>query len=171
MTSASATGLLSDTLAERLDIPPHLFKKHGFVSLQHAYQRYKAFHAAHERMINMGKDGTWGGKLPVKNDLMEVFAGRSTFYIDYVKLFDQVPAYPVLVGWLEEEKGAPSASELFGGVKRSYGFRELRDYLGSVKPGQEPGHAKKRKAGEVLEKKTVKKVAKVDAKAGGSRRS
>jgi hypothetical protein len=149
-----------------------LFKKHGFVSLQHAYERYKVFNVAHDRMIKMGKDGTWGGKLPLKNDLMEVFASRSSFYPDYIKLFDLVHAYPVLVSWLEEEKGALSAGELFGGAKRSYGFRELREYVGSVKPGQELGQVKvkKRKAGEVLETKTAKKAAKVDAKAGGSRR-
>ena len=47
ITTSSAGGSLSDTLAERLGIPPHLFKRHGFVSLQHAYERYKAFNAAH----------------------------------------------------------------------------------------------------------------------------
>jgi hypothetical protein len=123
-------------------------------------------------MIKMGKDGTWGGKLPVKNDLMEVFTGPSTFYLDYIKLFDLVHNYPVFLSWLEEEKGAPSAAGLFGGGKRSYRFRELREYLGSVKPGQELGQVKvkKRKADEVIEKKTAKKAAKVEAKAGGSRR-
>jgi hypothetical protein len=106
-----------------------LFKLHGFISLQHSYERYNVFLAAHELMIKMGKDGTWGGKLPVKNDLMEVFTGRSTFYLDYIKLFDTVHAYPVLLSWLVEEKGAPSAAQLFGGGKRTYGFRELREYL------------------------------------------
>ena len=76
-------------------------------------------------MIKMGRDGSWGGKLPVKNDLMEVFAGRTTFYLEYVQLFDKVTAYPVLLGWLEDKKGAPSAGELFGAAKQSYGFREL----------------------------------------------
>jgi hypothetical protein len=139
---------------------------HGFLSLAHAYERYKAFNAAHELMIKMGKDGTWGGRLPVKNDLMEVFASRSTFYLDYIGLFDKVSVYPVLLGWLEEKEGAPSAGELFGAAKKSYGFRELRDYIGSVKLGQELGQGKKRKAGEVLEKKAAKKAAKA---AGGSR--
>jgi hypothetical protein len=73
-------------------------------------------------MIKMGRDGTWGGRLPVKNELMEVFAGRSTFYLEYIKLFDQVSDYPVLLGWLQEREGAPSAGELFGGAKQSYGF-------------------------------------------------
>ena len=156
--ATSASGSISDTLAERLGIPSHLFKRHGFVSLPHAYARYKAFNAAHELMIKMGKDGTWGGKLPVKNDFMEVFASRSTFYLDYIGLVDKVAAYPVLLEWLEEKKGAPSAGELFGAAKKSYGFRELRDYLGSVKPGQELGQEKKRKAGEVLEKKLQRKL-------------
>jgi UDP-glucose 4-epimerase len=88
---------------------------------------------------------------------------------DYIKLFDLVHAYLVLVSWLEEEKGALSAGELFGGAKRSYRFRELREYVGSVKPSQELGQVKKRKAGEVLEMKTAKKAAKGEDKAGGSR--
>jgi hypothetical protein len=80
--SYSSTASRSDILAGRLDISPHLFKKHGFVSLQHAYEQYKVFNVAHDHMTKMGKDGTWGGKLPLKNDLMEVFASRSTFYPD-----------------------------------------------------------------------------------------
>jgi hypothetical protein len=116
----------------------------------------------------MGKDGTWGGKIPVKSDLKEVFAGRSVFYLEYIHLFDKIAAYPVLLGWLEGKKGGPSAGELFGAAMRSYGFRELRHYLGSVKPGQELGQGKKRKAAVVLEKKAAKKAPKIEAKAGGS---
>jgi hypothetical protein len=144
---------------------------HGFVSLQLACERYKAFIVAHELLIKMGKDGTWSGKLPVKNELMEVFAGQTTFYLEYIKLFNRVSDYPVLLAWLEEKEGAVSGGELFGAGKRSYGFRELRDYLETVKPGREHGQEKKRKAGEQLEKKAAKKAAKVEAKAGGSRQS
>ena len=173
---------LSNSLAEQFDISPHLRKRHGFISLPHAYERYKAFNVAHDEMETMTKNRTWEGKPPLKVDLMEVFACRSTFYNEYLDLFDKVEDYPILKRWLEQEHGARTGPDLFGGRKRSYGFRDLRDYLTRIKPGQEVGQLKgkevegverKRKAVEPLEKatkkgKTAVPAAKTAAKAGGS---
>jgi hypothetical protein len=173
---------LSASLAQHFDISSHLLRHHGFVSLPHAYECYKAFNIAHDEMETMTKNRTWEGKPPLKVDLMEVFACRSTFYNEYLNLFDQVEDYPMLKRWLEQEHGARTGPDLFGGRKRSYAFRDLRDYFIRIKPGREAGQLtgkpvegveRKRKAVELLAKATKKEktavpAAKTAAKAGGS---
>lgn len=170
-------------LAERLGIPDHVTVRLRHVPLPHAYLRYKEFNIAHNKLKTMITNGTWTGKPPLKRDLMEVFARKSSFYKDNIAVFKQVYQYPDLVQWLEEDEDALTGTELFGVAKQSYTFRDVRDYLERTKPGQQ----KKRKASDglvgvgkkartasvsnvkVKDVKTMPKVKK--GKAGGSRQT
>jgi hypothetical protein len=141
-TGYSTTPAYRAMLAERLGIPDHVTVRLHHAPLPHAYVRYKEFNIAHNKLQNMITSRTWIGKTPLKRDLMEVFARKSTFYKDHIVLFSQVHQFPDLKQWLEEDEDALTGIELFGVAKQLYIFRDLRDYIGRTKPGQR----KKRRA-------------------------
>ena len=145
-------------LAERLGIPDHVTVRLRHTPLPHAYLRYKEFNLARDKMQIMISEGTWIGKTPLKRDLMEVFARKSTFYKDYIGVFKQVYQFPDLKQWLDGDENALTGVELFGVAKQLYIFRDVRDYLLRTKPGQH----KKRKASDGLEVGAGKKARTAD---------
>jgi hypothetical protein len=112
-------------LAERLGIPDHVTVHLRYTTLPHAYLRYKEFNIAHDKMQMMIGKGTWIGKTPLKRDLMEVFARKSTFYKDHITVFKQVHNFPDLRQWLDDDKDVLTGVELFGVVKQLYIFRDV----------------------------------------------
>ena len=169
-------------LAERLEIPSHVTTRLRQMPLPHAYLRYKAFNAAYDKLQTMIGNGTWVGKRPLKRDLMEVFARKSTFYKDHIAVFDQVHQYPDLKQWLEEDKDALTGVDLFGVPKQMYAFRDMRDYISRTQPGQRKRRASEglvragKKArtvdGPIVMAKNVKTASKVKkGRAGGSRQT
>ena len=180
-TGYSTTPAYRAMLAECLEIPDHVTVCIHHVHLPHAYLHYKEFNIVHNKLQNMITSGTWIGKTPLKRDLMEVFAHKSTFYKDHIGLFSQVHQFPDLKQWLDEDEDALTGVELFGVAKQLYTFRDVRDYIGRTKPGQRKkrrasdalvGAGKKARTGDVPDAKDVRTAPKVKkGKAGGSRQT
>jgi hypothetical protein len=103
-------------------------------------------------MQTMIGNNTWVGKPPLKRDLMEVFARKSTFYKEHISLFSQISDYPDLKQWLEGSEDALTGVELFGVPKPMYIFRDVRDYIART----QVGHRRKRRAHDGMEGKGKK---------------
>ena len=88
-------------LATLLGVPLHLVGA-GDVSLQKAYQKYKAFLAAvhtAEQLVAKGKLD----RKPTQGDVMTLFASKSFFHSHYKRIFPKVADYPDMEAWLEEK--------------------------------------------------------------------
>ena len=155
-----------------LDIPPHLAVRVGDVSLQLAYQKYKAYLDAQRNLDAKSVSGTWIGKKPTNTDLVELFVGKSMFYKYYKRGFGNINNFPLMMEWLEGGEGAPSDLDVWGVERSSYTFGDLFEYFeenqdGKVKKGKkkdsggEKADPKKKKGGDYDGSKKHKKGKKL----------
>ena len=110
-----------------LNIPVHLAGS-ADVSLQVAYQKYKAFLVASHTLDNMLGNGTWLIKRPTRTDLIEVFVSKSFFHSHYRRYFTQVADYPKMMAWLEGQSESEDV-EVWGVKKVAYTFSDLNIWL------------------------------------------
>jgi len=114
-------------LATLLAVPLHLVGT-GDVSLQKAYQKYKAFLAASHTAEQLVGKGTLDRK-PTQGDIMSLFASKSFFHSHYKKFFPKVAQYPDMVAWLEEQPDCLDDAEVWGVAQDTYVFADLQDWL------------------------------------------
>lgn len=156
-TAPSVTGL-----AARLAIPAHYLTHISHPSLHVAYERYKACMEAQDRLDTMVSLGNWTGKVPIREDIINLFAKRSTWYNYYCKAFGNIADdYPDLFKFLERTDDAPSAQDLFG-RKSTYTYTDIFDYRARCDDGWNRQKRKDDNRGEGSSKQVKK--AKVESK-------
>jgi hypothetical protein len=85
-----------EELITLLHIPTHLTGT-GEVSLQIAYQKYKAFLTAIQTYNEMTTAGTWTVKRPTRTDIIALFVSKSFFHSHYKRYFPKVAEYKEMV--------------------------------------------------------------------------
>lgn len=110
-----------------LNIPEHLTRDVKAVGIRWYYARYKAFLEAQETLSKMLKAGTWPGRKPTVITIIELFASKSTWFTYVAPGFGDINNFPILKEWLEEGEGCPSDLDVWGKVKSSYNFADLKD--------------------------------------------
>ncbi|TFK31828.1 hypothetical protein BDQ12DRAFT_671559 [Crucibulum laeve] len=70
-----------------------------------AYGCYKAYLNAHRAFDQLTASGKWPSKykLPVEEDIIQLFIGKTTFYENYCRLFSKISDYPKMLQWLNGE--------------------------------------------------------------------
>jgi hypothetical protein len=101
----------------------------GDVSLQIAYQKYKAFLDAQKTYNDMVREKTWTIKKPTKVDLIELFVSKSFFHSHYKTYFSKVAGYADMTAWLEENEDGPSDVDVWGIKRENYTFSDLMAWL------------------------------------------
>ena len=125
--STSAVNPFKSQLIDLLNIPAHLTGS-GEVSLQVAYQKYKAFLVACSTLDEMVARRTWTFKRPSRTDLIELFVSKSFYHSHYRPLFSKVANHPEMVAWLEGQPDSVDV-DVWGVKKLSYTFSHLRVWL------------------------------------------
>ena len=110
-----------------LKIPVHLTGS-ADVSLQVAYQKYKAYLVASQALDDMLGNRTWTIKCPTRTDLIEVFVSKSFFHSHYRRSFPKVADYPKMMAWLEGKSESEDV-EVWGVKKVTYTFSDLNVWL------------------------------------------
>ena len=128
--TSSSTSILpfKQQLITLLGIPTSLTGT-GDVSLQVAYQKYKAFLMAFETYEEMVKAKTWTISRPTKNNIIELFVSRSFFHSHYKRYFSKVAEYSDMVSWLNEDEDRMCNVDLWGIQKEVYTFTDLAAWL------------------------------------------
>jgi hypothetical protein len=129
--SASASASVLDPfkleIIHILKIPVHLTGS-ADVSLQVAYQKYKAYLVASQALDDMLGNRTWTIKRPTRTDLIEVFVSKSFFHSHYWWYFPKVADYPKMMAWLEGKSESEDV-EVWGVKKVTYTFSDLNVWL------------------------------------------
>ena len=129
--SASASASVLDPfkleIIRILKIPVHLTGS-ADVSLQVAYQKYKAYLVASQALDDMLGNWTWTIKCPTRTDLIEVFVSKSFFHSHYRRYFPKVAYYPKMMAWLEGKSESEDV-EVWGVKKVTYTFSDLNVWL------------------------------------------
>ncbi|TFK31938.1 hypothetical protein BDQ12DRAFT_729097 [Crucibulum laeve] len=70
-----------------------------------AYGCYKAYLNAYRAFDQLTASGKWPSKykLPVEEDIIQLFIGKTTFYENYCRLFSKISDYPKMLQWLNGE--------------------------------------------------------------------
>lgn len=146
----------TDELVALFDIPLAVMERPASLSLRFAFQKFQAFESVQEEVRIRIADGTWVGKSPSKDDVIEIFISKSVWYNRF-KHFDHVDPKSKLYLWLEGKAGAPSGLEVFGIKKDNYSWADL---ILAIQKQNTMGGKKKRKAQLVEEKESPKRKKK-----------
>ena len=150
-----------------LDIPSHLTDS-GDISLQTAYQKYKAYLLASQTVETMMANNAWMIKRPTQTDLIELFVSKSYYHSHYKRFFSQVAQYLDMVAWLENQPDQMSDIDVWGIWRTNYTFMDLKVWLknggmlesedeyGEMGKGKGKGLKKERKNGKGKGKETEK---------------
>jgi hypothetical protein len=125
--SASALDPFKLEIIRILKIPVHLTGS-ADVSLQVAYQKYKAYLVASQALDDMLGNRTWTIKRPTRTHLIEVFVSKSFFHSHYRRYFPKVADYPKMMAWLEGKSESEDV-EVWGVKKVTYTFSDLNVWL------------------------------------------
>ena len=127
---ASSTSLLpfKQQLITALGIPTSLTGT-GDVSLQVAYQKYKAFLVAFDTYEEMVKEKTWTLERTTKANIIELFVSKSFFHSHYKRWFSKVADYEEMALWLSEKEDRMCDINLWGVKKEAYTFTDLATWL------------------------------------------
>jgi hypothetical protein len=113
-------------LISLLHVPEHLTTHSKNLGIKQHYVRYKACLEAQQILNEMVRAGSWPGKKPTENAIIELF-GSKTYWFTYVKpAFKNINNFPVLKDWLEDE-GVLSDMEVWGKQKSFYTFIDLME--------------------------------------------
>ena len=143
-----------------LGIPPHLVGG-GPSTLQIAYQKYKAYYLALDKLEEMMKDGVWLGAKPTQGAIKDLFCSRS-YFSSHLTKFKKVMEYPEMKKWLDDDLDKLSDSEVWGLEKDKYTFIDLDTYVaqsGILVVSKERGTKKRKKPAGKVTQKTVKKAS------------
>ncbi|KAF8237576.1 hypothetical protein L208DRAFT_1213568, partial [Tricholoma matsutake] len=86
----------------------------GDVSLQIAYQKYKAFLTVFQTYEEMVKAKTWTIQQPTKTNIIELFVSKSFFHSHYKCYFPKVAEHDEMVLWLSEDEDRLCDVDLWG---------------------------------------------------------
>lgn len=170
--NSTAQGSDEDNVSEdqhilvKLGIPPYLAQRRVGQNLPLAYKKYLGMLKAVENYKDMVKTGTWTGSPMSMLQLRDLFFSKSVYHSHYSN-FDSVEKGSLMVQWLEKESGKdePSDLEVWGRVRKSYNFQDLKDL---IKEHPEKVRAKKDK-GKEKEKEKGKGKGKGKAQASSSK--
>jgi hypothetical protein len=126
--TASSHSHFKEELIALLHIPTHLTGT-GEVSLQIAYQKYKAFLTAIQTYNEMTTAGTWTVKRPTRTDIIALFVSKSFFHSHYKRYFSKVVEYEEMVAWLDQREDRLSDVDVWGVEKAVYTFTDLAVWL------------------------------------------
>ena len=115
-----------------LDIPQSLTIHSRSVDLRVAYAKYLGALKALSDKCSMIADGTWTLGKVNNQTVIEIFIGKTAWHGTYSKVFAEANDHPFLVKWLKDEKDAPSSRDIFGVVKPSYTFADLKVVLNNL---------------------------------------
>jgi len=148
---------------------------HG--SLQNAYLKFKAYHAAIAKLDELVKAGSWQGTKPTQGVIKDLFCSRS-FYSSHFTKFNKITDYPDLQRWLEDHPDKGTDLEVWGLKKDKYIFSDIDTFVAQkgtlVVPveeseEEEDNKGKKRKGGKG--KKTGEGEKTTGSKKGAKKKS
>ncbi|TFK37886.1 hypothetical protein BDQ12DRAFT_666787 [Crucibulum laeve] len=118
-----------------------------------AYGCYKAYLNAHRAFDQLTASGKWPSKykLPVEEDIIGLFIGKTTFYDNYCPLFSKLPDYPNMVQWLNGETHESDNEDIdvwAGYNKKQCTFVDLQKWLNDQQPTKQNGKKKADNPGE-----------------------
>jgi len=103
-------------LVALFNIPLALMECLATLSLQFAFKKFQAGKSLQEQIQTRIADGTWVGKSPSKDEVIEIFISKSVWYNRF-KHFNDVEPKSKLYLWLEGDAEAASGLEVFGVTK------------------------------------------------------
>ncbi len=119
-------------IATLLGIPAHLIRdpdapvEHDGVRI--SYLKYQTILRAFSTLTRMLQDGDWLGRKPAGQDIIDMVVSKSMWYSHYKKLLPQVPDYPDMQKWLQNDQDSPPDSEIWTHNKTVYAFHDLADW-------------------------------------------
>ncbi|TFK31522.1 hypothetical protein BDQ12DRAFT_671808, partial [Crucibulum laeve] len=128
-----ATNSVQYLIATTLNIPFNLTDcQRG--DIQQSYAKYLAIEDTRSCLKQLKDDGLWTAKLPVNDDIHEIFISHAGYFKYYHKAFPSVLKYPELEKWLKGDPTAKSTLEVWGPYKPSFGNIPIvvKEYLAEI---------------------------------------
>ena len=120
--------------------------------LRTSYAKYHTVINAISSLARKCREGTWPGRRPGEQDVIDMVISKSMWYSHYKPLFSKASKHPEMQRWLKEEGSSPTDYDIWGEDKGSYMFKDLAKWLEKKKgKGKQGG----KKAAKAVQKKKI----------------
>ena len=122
-----------DSLLEYLGIDTNL--PYIATNLHTAYKKHVAISTSTQKVLSLSQDQEWQALMDPHpwnvslKDFIDIFVAKSQYYGTWKQIFEEAERFPAMHDWLALEDDQKSDKAIWGEIKSTYSFDDLRTWI------------------------------------------
>ncbi len=150
-----------DSLLEYLGIDTNL--PYIATNLHTAYKKHVAISTSTQKVLSLSQDQEWQALMDPHpwnvslKDFIDIFVAKSQYYGTWKQIFEEAERFPAMHDWLALEDDQKSDKAIWGEIKSTYSFDDLRTWIHGRQREQKAAEQNRDQKSKSPEKKKSKK--------------